>query len=152
MTIEVPAGLRSWFFISSLILSLDLGVTLCFFDTNGLVMIRCFLFWGISFFLLCFFLIIFFSTSTAGHLFSSSLLNILHLASVSHGLDLFILFYFLCLLSCVCEYPSHSPCVSPSVSHRVYSVSIVPSVHFEIWCWCDTRGNGVRVVFISTFR
>jgi hypothetical protein len=29
MTIEVPAGLRSWL-ISFLILSLDLGVTLCF--------------------------------------------------------------------------------------------------------------------------
>lgn len=61
MTIEVPAGLRSWLFsivfvswflflfleprtrlfFTFLILSLDLGVTCVFLDTNGFVMIRC---------------------------------------------------------------------------------------------------------------
>lgn len=60
MTIEVPAGLRSWLclivlclgffffplsrvlcslFFTFLILSLDLGVTCAFLDTNGFVMI-----------------------------------------------------------------------------------------------------------------
>lgn len=42
MTIEVPGWLcvPGWFFFVS-ILSLDLGVTCAFFDTNGLVMIQC---------------------------------------------------------------------------------------------------------------
>ena len=39
MTIEVPAGLRSWLFIS--LLSLDLGVTLCFSRYQWVVTIQC---------------------------------------------------------------------------------------------------------------
>lgn len=53
MTIEVPAGLRSWliFSFSFLILSLDLGVTLCFSryqwacDDAMLFLFFFFLFW-----------------------------------------------------------------------------------------------------------
>jgi len=161
MTIEVPAGLCSWFFIIFLILSLDLGVTLCFF-------LLCFRYqWAcddLMFPFLGYFLLFFFPFSLRVcqlHLYIrppplfSLLFLIFFTLHVSHGLDPFLfihLSYF--LLSCVFAYP-FQPILCPvrwsAVHRRVYCVSIVPSVQFGIWCWYDTHGNGARVVFVFFF-
>lgn len=157
MTIEVPAGLRSWFTFFSYSFARP-GSHLVLFRYQWACDDAMFSFVG---YFLPSFSFLFFSSflpSSFLHLHSRppffSSLNILHLASVSHGLEPFIQFLLpfpVCWVVSANVLPTLlSVC---SFLRRLYCVSIVPCVQFGIWCWFDTRGIGVRVVvFIFTFR
>ena len=148
MTIEVPAGLRSWFCFPSYSFARPGSHLFVFFDTIGLVMIRCFCL------CLCFWHFVFSSAVRSGPFYFSSFLifsppcisyPLAWLDLVSSPLTFtFYLFFFLgdapsaANLPAFCSF-ERRPLFPPGL--RNGKSGLGPE-----WC-CDTRGFGAKASF-----
>ena len=146
MTIEVPAGLRSWFCFPSYSFARPGSHLFVFFDTIGLVMIRCFCFFcasGTPCFLFCG------SQRTLLLLFFLNILTTLHIISpcmVRSCLFSAYLYLFFFLgdapsaanLPAFCSF-ERRPLFPPGL--RNGKSGLGPE-----WC-CDTRGFGAKASF-----